>query len=119
MARFGLPKARRLLRRRQFDRVFERRCRCEDRRFTVYGAPNGTEEPRIGIVVSRRVSTRAVDRNRIKRTIRETFRHNQGWLDALDIVVVARSPAASATGHELEDALTGLWKRLLGKCKTS
>lgn len=67
--------------------------------------------------MSRRVSGRAVDRNRIKRAIREAFRHNQEWLEANDIVVVARPHAASTSGRNLEDALTGLWKQLVSKCK--
>jgi ribonuclease P protein component len=70
-------------------------------------------------VVSRRVSGRAVDRNRIKRVIREAFRHNQEWLEANDIVVVARAHAATASGHNLEKALTALWKQLVSKCKKS
>jgi ribonuclease P protein component len=117
VARFGLPRSRRLLNRRDFDRVFRRRCGCEDRCFAVYGRPNRGTGPRLGIVVSRRVSGRAVDRNRIKRVIREAFRHNQDWLDAIDVVVVARSPAAAASRRHLEDVLKGLWKQLVSKCK--
>lgn len=117
LPRHGLPKSRRLLRRSQFDRVFKQRRVFGDRCFAVYGALNDLDGPRLGMVVSRRVSVRAVDRNRIRRAIREAFRHNQDRLDAIDIVVVAKAPAATATGQELNDALIGLWTRLLEKCR--
>ena len=42
---------------------------------------------RLGMVISKRVAKRSVDRNRYKRLIREWFRHNQGRLAGRDWVV--------------------------------
>ena len=42
---------------------------------------------RLGIVVGKRVMSRAVDRNRAKRLIREVFRHEAQNLGSLDIVI--------------------------------
>lgn len=57
-------------------------------------AREGDEAPaRLGITVSRRVGN-AVVRNRIKRVVREAFRHSGALFDAgLDIVVIARPNA--------------------------
>jgi len=82
----------RLLRASDFERVFAARNSAANPLFTLYGASNDTGEPRIGITVSRRIGN-AVERNRWKRRIRESFRLSQAELPALDLVCVARSPA--------------------------
>lgn len=43
--------------------------------------------PRLGILVSRKHAPRAIERNRIKRCIREAFRLEQQNLGPLDILV--------------------------------
>ena len=45
--------------------------------------------------MSRKVSKRAVERNRIKRQIRESFRLNRKILRGMDCVVVAKKAAAN------------------------
>lgn len=68
------------------------------------------------MVVSRRVSPRAVDRNRIKRQIREDFRLSVTELDDLDYVVVARSAVLKETGAAIRASLQQHWKRLNKQC---
>ncbi len=55
-------------------------------------------------------------RNRIKRAVRESFRHNQDSLCALDIVVLGRNDVAGQTCKDLETALETLWTRLIETC---
>jgi ribonuclease P protein component len=52
--------------------------------------PNGLSQARIGIIVSRRVAHRAVDRNRAKRLVREAFRKVRHQLGGIDLVVELR-----------------------------
>lgn len=61
--------------------------------------------PRLGLAVSRKVDSRAVGRNRIKRVLRERFRHLAGQLIVADYVVVARPAAKTAANQTLRDAL--------------
>jgi ribonuclease P protein component len=119
VARFGLPKSRRLLRRSQFDSVLSQPCVSRDRYFVVSGAPNAGPEARLGLVVSRRVSPLAVARNRIKRLARESFRFAAEGLAGLDFVVMARNAAAEASNDELRESLARHWKRLNAQCKPS
>ena len=42
---------------------------------------------RLGLIVPKRVFRRAVDRNRVKRTLREEFRLRRAALPAMDVVV--------------------------------
>lgn len=59
--------------------------------------------------MSKKVSTRAHDRNRIKRQIRESFRKQQAMLDGYDVVVVAMKAAGHADNAEVRDSLEKLW----------
>jgi ribonuclease P protein component len=70
-------------------------------RFSLYGRPNAAGVARIALVVPKKLVPRAVDRNRIRRVARETFRRHQEQLVGLDLVVRLVQPcgehAVSAT----------------------
>lgn len=74
--------------------------------------PNEAQKPRLGFAVSARSAPRAVDRNRIKRQARESFRLVQALLPALDIVILARPGAGKIATPEVRAALDRLWKKL-------
>ncbi len=107
---FRFPREARLLTRSDFDRVFAARESFGDRYFRIHLAPGPS--PRLGQVISRRVSRRAVDRNRIRRVVRESFRLHQGAMPDLDLVVVARSLAADESTARLHESLARHWQRL-------
>ena len=80
---------------------------------------NDSDRPRLGLAVSRKAARSAVARNRIKRHVRETFRHTQDVLGGLDIVVIARPGIDRRSAPALNDALHKLWKRLINTCAGS
>jgi ribonuclease P protein component len=55
--------------------------------YTFYVARRDTGNARLGMLISRKHAARAVERNRIKRCIREAFRQEQEKLGALDVLV--------------------------------
>jgi ribonuclease P protein component len=88
------PRRGRLSRSAEFERAY-RQGRSHGNRFLVlYAFPRGDEEPsRLGLSVSRKVGG-AVDRNRVKRLVREAFESHAPRLRAgYDFVVVARPDA--------------------------
>jgi ribonuclease P protein component len=85
--------------------------RSADRYFTILARASEQTTPRLGLTVSKRVAKRAVDRNRVKRLARETFRQ-LNELPNWDFVVLARPAAASATKAELRRSLERLFARL-------
>lgn len=115
-ARFGLPKSHRLLTRPEFGRVLDGQCRSSDEFFTAYGLPNDRPYARLGMVVGKRFASRSVDRNRLKRTIREAYRLMGDSLDGLDIVVFTKAGAADQPGPKLQQMLTKLLERVNKKC---
>ena len=107
-ARF--PRSARVRLRAEYSAVFEQGRRHGDPLFALHWAP-GPQSPRLGLAVSRKVDPRAVGRNRIKRTLREAFRHLRGRLPGGAYVVVARAGAAQADGAALRDAFERLLQR--------
>jgi ribonuclease P protein component len=73
--RVCFPRTARLTNPFEFKRVFKENISSSDRYFRVLGRSNDAQCSRLGMAVSRQVDKRAVGRNRIKRIIRESFRH--------------------------------------------
>ena len=91
MPRHTFPKSRRLTSRADFSAVFEAGVREARGPLIVYARPNGLAYPRLGLSTSRKVGT-AVRRNRIRRLLREAFRHLQHDFPAgYDLLVVIRA----------------------------
>ncbi len=89
----------------EFDRVFRRGRRLEGRLFALIVAPNGGEQDRLGLAISRRVGG-AVTRNRARRLLRESFRRLPPPLrPAFDLVVVGKPDLAAASLSEVEREL--------------
>lgn len=85
----------------------------------LYARPNGLPHARIGIIASKRVAPRAVDRNRAKRLVREVFRAMQARLNGTDIVVQLRrwSPRGSVAAARTE--LARLLEELAARTRTT
>ena len=69
------------------------------------------QPPRLGLAVSRKVDTRAVARNRIKRNLREQFRQLRAELPGGAYVIVARRDATTLANRELRAAFVALLQR--------
>jgi ribonuclease P protein component len=104
----------------EYQRVFKHcRYRLGNRWLTVLATPNQLQHPRLGLAISRKVARTAVARNRIKRVIRESFRHWQQRLGTLDIVVLGRANVSACSKRDLNTALENLWTELNKLCAGS
>jgi len=84
------PQSHRLRHRLDFSAVYEAKVRESRGPLTVYARPNELGHPRLGLSTSRKMGN-AVRRNRIRRLLREAFRHLQHDLPAgYDLVIVVR-----------------------------
>lgn len=66
---------------------------------------------RLGITVAKRVAPLAVQRNRIKRIVRESFRRARAGLPVGDYLVQAKPEVARVSASALREALASLWDR--------
>jgi ribonuclease P protein component len=81
---FRLLKAERLLKPSEFRLVYSQSKRFEGRFMTVFIMPSETDSQRLGITASKKAIGNAVQRNRAKRLLRETFRLSKSELNELD-----------------------------------
>ena len=91
--------------------VFSGGIRLNARVVTVIVHPNGMSHARLGLAVGRRVASRAVIRHRLKRRIRESFRHNHERLGGLDVVVLAKPGMEKMESRRFRGLLTQQWER--------
>ncbi|MBF0422242.1 MAG: ribonuclease P protein component [Magnetococcales bacterium] len=106
--RFGFPKTARLRKSREFKQLSEQGKKIHSPLFLVFLQKNGLEGSRLGLTVSKKVG-HAATRNRIKRWLREYFRHWQNSVvDHWDVVVIARVKACNAPHAEFIRVLDGI-----------
>ena len=96
----------------QFRRLYRKGKSTANAYLVLYCKRSGTARNRVGITVSGKLG-KAVDRNLVRRRLREIYRLNEekfspGW----DLVVVARTRAMDATYSKLNDAYLSLAGRL-------
>jgi ribonuclease P protein component len=108
-----LPFKNRLKKKKDFEKVFSSNLFFSSNLILVKQKENEKQEIRIGFVVSKKISKKAVERNKIKRILRDQTRH---MLDQLkkgtDIVVIARKPLLFASFKEVENDLKNVFLRL-------
>ena len=94
-------------------------CKSVDDCLLLLATPNGRDYPRLGLAISKRNIKTAVGRNRIKRLVREGFRHNLTQLAGLDIVVLSRRNTYDTSNAALQQSLNRHWRRLAKRCASS
>lgn len=118
---YRFTRAQRLTEASEYSALFKGRetQRASDGLITILARPNGLGRPRLGFAVGRKAVPRAVGRNRIKRQARELFRSRQGKLPALDFLVMARAPAATADRAHLRESLARHLTKVAERCAGS
>jgi len=96
----SFPKGNRLLGEGDFSRVYGIGERFETDNFVFYLLNRDQGKPRIGIVTPKYLGT-AVERNRIKRVLREGFRKNKDVFDSLEFIVKPRQKATELNNTAL------------------
>lgn len=110
MSTHRFPRTARVRARGDFDRIFKQGRRVALPAMALHWQA-GDVGPRLGLAVSRKVDPHAVGRNRIKRVLRDEFRHRRACLPGGDYVVVARVGAARFSSVEIRAAFVGLLVR--------
>lgn len=109
----------RLLTAENYQTVFADAQRFGNHSFTLLARRNGLDHARLGLAISKKNAKRAVDRNRIKRKLRESFRLNQHKLPFVDIIAMSKPNAVSLTNNEMIKQIEIQWHFMRKKFKDS
>jgi ribonuclease P protein component len=116
---FSLPKRNKLLNKKEFSWVFEKATYKASHRYClILARESQTGQSRVGLVIAKKHIKLAVDRNRVKRLIRESFRHNQHQLIKIDAIVLSRNGLADIGNPAIYEMLNQLWKKIQSKAST-
>ena len=112
----AFSKSMRLLNSNDFQTVFDDApLRTSHQHLLFLARQNQLDRPRLGLVIAKKHIRHAVDRNRMKRLIRETFRAKQQQLAGIDVIVLARKGMHETTNVVLIEQLNKQWQGLIRK----
>ncbi len=114
--RLFFDKSCRLLNATDYKAVFDDvKWKTSSKEILCLGRNNGLKHPRLGLVIAKKNIRHAVQRNRVKRIIRESFRLHQHQLPAIDMIILARAGLGDFSNTELHIEITKMWSRLIKK----
>ena len=100
----AFEKSKRLLTAQDYKAVFDAaKWKVSCKELLCLAKPNGFDTPRLGLIIAKKNVKLAVQRNRIKRVIRESFRLHQDQLPNGDLIILARQGLADLTNEELTE----------------
>lgn len=117
--RLTFPPERRVRRKVEFEAAYKRGRRFSDGLFIMTVRANEVGGPRLGLAIAARTIGNAIARNRLRRQIRESFRHAQHRLPPADIIVGAKVGARTAPDAQRRQSLAGLWNKIASQCAPS
>ncbi len=107
---FAFKKTQRLLKKTEYDHVFNQAKKIVTNEFVVLYRNNELGYARLGLALSKKMIAKAHDRNRLKRLLREGFR--QTTLPAVDMIFLARNGVAKQTNLGINTILSKTWEKL-------
>lgn len=114
MADFRFTREQRLLNAADFQRVFDNtKHKVSTRELLILGAANDLGHSRIGFIIAKKNIRTAVQRNRIKRIIRNFFRVHCSEFDTADLIIMARRGLDQRSNSEINRAFSDLWYKLV------
>jgi len=78
---------------------------------------NNKGHSRLGLAIAKKQFPLAVDRNRVKRLIRESFRELRTQVSSVDIVVMGRKNLLNMDNRQIRQQLDKLWRQVIRKGK--
>ena len=113
------PKSIRLLNAKDYSDVFSSVDLKISTQFFLCLAKKKTRSyPRLGIIVAKKNVRLAVNRNKIKRLLRESFRTHKHDIPSYDVVMLAKHSSSQADAEKLSKELQYVWRKLKQKANS-
>ena len=119
MTDYAFGKNSRLLKAGEFKAVFDHASLKVSDKFILFLArPNGLSHSRLGMIVAKKNIRKAAQRNRVKRIVRESFRHQKKYALSIDVIFLARKELAQLDNQSMNQQLDELWNRINKKVQS-
>ena len=106
----------RIVKAEQYKNIFSKPKRSVDNKFIILAKKNNVNYPRLGLAISKKSIKLSVQRNRIKRLIKEYFRKEVITTDqSIDFVVMAKKNIQTNKNEKLYFSLDTNFKRLISQ----
>ena len=92
--------------------MFAKPIKSADSAYTILARQNKLRLPRLGVIVSKKNIPKAVQRTRLKRIVRESFRIHSRTIGNLDVVVICQKNCSHKLNAQLFRQLDRHWKYL-------
>jgi ribonuclease P protein component len=115
----SFPRQLRLTRACEFQQVFKNNFRRADACVTILVCKIAGGCPRLGFAIARKQIPKAVERNRLKRLFRESFRRAQHRLPARDLVILVSRVLLLIGPEKIRAALDQHWSGIIKQCEKS
>jgi ribonuclease P protein component len=102
----------RLLDKAEFKYIFDQPKKVDHKFFVLLYRPSEKKYSRLGLIVAKRTTPLAVERNRLKRIFRESFRAHRDQLLEMDVLIIAKQQCYKLTNELLREGIDKQWKRL-------
>jgi ribonuclease P protein component len=113
LAAYKFTKAQRLLTPTAYRLVFDGTERkLHQAHLMAFIRSNEESQARIGMAITKKKVPTAVERNRVKRHIREQFRHCAAQLKTYDIVFIVKKPINDLDNKELINEINAIFKKI-------
>lgn len=111
--RLTFSKSSRLLNAADFKAVFDDvEWKVSNKETLCLSRHNGLNYPRLGLVIAKKNIRQSVQRNRVKRIIRESFRLHQHLLPNIDMIILARLGLGELDNTQIHQEMSKMWSRL-------
>lgn len=99
----------------EFSSVFSFRKRFSSSFFVVHYKPSPLQQTRVGFVVAKKVAKLAVDRNYMRRVLREFCRHELTDKLAADTIIQVQKKFKNKDFFQIKQELNSIFKRIESK----
>jgi len=103
----------RLISANDYKNVFKHPQKVSTPEFLFLFCTTEQKHSRLGLAIAKKQIPHAVDRNRIKRLVRESFREKRSQLSSLDIVVMGRNKLIKMNNDKVRKQLDDLWNKAI------
>ncbi len=112
MSGFDFKKNARLTKTDEFSSVFNFRKRISAQHIIIHYQPNRLNCARLGLVVGKKIAKRSVDRNYMRRALRELFRVQQANIKHVDLVIRVQEKFAKSDFGQIKHEIDVLLQKI-------